>query len=180
MTWALLPAAGSGRRFGGEVPKQYLHAAGKPLIEHALDALLSHPGVDGVVVALAADDARWPDWTSLHGKPVITCSGGGERADSVLAALRALPGALRFGIFSNSFRPMYMNIAFLMKAREILRFQILLVVITKLFLRLKLIRAFALSLRRDDLSWRIFLIMKNALKSCEKLNQKRTNQQNCD
>ena len=80
----------------------------------------------------------------------------------------------------HSFRPMYMNIAFLMKAREILRFQILLVVITKLFLRLKLIRAFALSLRRDDLSWRIFLIMKNALKSCEKLNQKRTNQQNCD
>ena len=60
-----------------------------------------------------------------------------------------------------------------MKAREILRFQILLVVITKLFLRLKLIRAFALSLRRDDLSWRIFLIMKNALKSCEKLNQKK-------
>lgn len=64
--------------------------------------------------------------------------------------------------------------------KVILRFQILLVVITKLFLRLKLIRAFALSLRRDDLSWRIFLIMKNALKSCEKLNQKRTNQQNCD
>ena len=40
--WALLPAAGSGRRFGGEVPKQYLAAAGKPLVEHALGALLSH------------------------------------------------------------------------------------------------------------------------------------------
>ena len=91
MTWALLPAAGSGRRFGGEVPKQYLQAAGKPLIEHALDALLSHPAVDGVVVALAADDPHWPGWTSLHGKPVMTCIGGGERADSVLAALHALP-----------------------------------------------------------------------------------------
>ena len=91
MTWTLVPAAGSGRRFGGEVPKQYLRAAGKPLIEHALEALLSHPGVDGAVVALAEGDARWPGWTSLHGKPVITCSGGGERADSVLAALRALP-----------------------------------------------------------------------------------------
>jgi len=89
--WALVPAAGSGRRFGGEVPKQYLRAAGKPLIEHALDALLSHPGVDGVVVALAADDAHWPGWTSLQGKPVIACIGGGERADSVLAALQALP-----------------------------------------------------------------------------------------
>ena len=94
MTWALVPAAGSGRRFGGEVPKQYLRAAGKPLIEHALDALLSHPGVDGAVVALAEGDARWPGWTSLHGKPVITCSGGGERADSVLAALRALPAGV--------------------------------------------------------------------------------------
>lgn len=91
MTWALLPAAGSGRRFGGEVPKQYLVAAGKPLIEHALEALLSHPCIDGVVVALAVDDVRWPGWTSRHGKPVLTCIGGGERADSVLAALRALP-----------------------------------------------------------------------------------------
>ncbi len=91
MTWALVPAAGSGRRFGSDVPKQYLQAAGKPLIEHALAALLSHPGIDGVVVALAADDARWPGWTRLHGKPVVTCIGGGERADSVLAALHALP-----------------------------------------------------------------------------------------
>lgn len=91
MTWALVPAAGSGRRFGGEVPKQYLHAAGKPLIEHALEALLSHPGIDGAVVALAAGDPLWPGWTTLHGKPVVACSGGGERADSVLAALQALP-----------------------------------------------------------------------------------------
>ncbi len=89
--WALVPAAGSGRRFGGAVPKQYLQAAGKPLIAHALDALLSHHAIDGAVVALAAHDAHWPGWTSLHGKPVLTCAGGGERADSVLAALRALP-----------------------------------------------------------------------------------------
>lgn len=91
MSWALVPAAGSGRRFGGEVPKQYLHAAGKPLIAHALDALLAHPRIDGAVVALAEGDPRWPGWTSLQGKPVIACIGGGERADSVLAALRALP-----------------------------------------------------------------------------------------
>lgn len=94
MTWALVPAAGSGRRFGGEVPKQYLQAAGKPLIEHALSALLAHPAVHGAVVALAADDARWACWTHMHGKPVVACIGGGERADSVLAALRALPAAV--------------------------------------------------------------------------------------
>lgn len=92
MSWALVPAAGSGRRFGAGIPKQYLHAAGKPLIEHALDALLSHDGIEGAVVALAADDLHWPGWTTLHGKPVLACVGGGERADSVLAALHALPG----------------------------------------------------------------------------------------
>ncbi len=91
MSWALVPAAGSGRRFGGEIPKQYLQIAGRTLLEHALTALLAHPDVDGVVVALAEDDPRWPGWTQLCGKPVLACIGGAERADSVLATLRALP-----------------------------------------------------------------------------------------
>jgi 2-C-methyl-D-erythritol 4-phosphate cytidylyltransferase len=90
--WAIIPAAGRGTRFGGGVPKQYLQLAGRPLIGHALDALLAHPRVAGAMVALAADDGRWPGWTTLHGKPLLRCVGGGERADSVLAALHALPG----------------------------------------------------------------------------------------
>ncbi|GAB3089499.1 2-C-methyl-D-erythritol 4-phosphate cytidylyltransferase [Lysobacter terrae] len=89
--WAVIPAAGRGTRFGGEVPKQYLEVAGQPLIAHALDALLSHPRVTGAMVALSADDLLWPGWTERQGKPVLRCVGGGERADSVLAALHALP-----------------------------------------------------------------------------------------
>ena len=93
--WAVLPAAGRGTRFGGDIPKQYLEAGGQPLIAHALDALLAHPRVAGAVVALAVDDLRWPGWTTRHGKPVLRCEGGGERADSVLAALRAVPADTR-------------------------------------------------------------------------------------
>ena len=91
--WAVLPAAGKGTRFGGRIPKQYLELAGKPVIRHALEAVLAHPGVTGAVVALAADDAFWPGWQELVGKPVLRCTGGTERADSVLAALRAIPDA---------------------------------------------------------------------------------------
>ncbi|MGV8940835.1 MAG: 2-C-methyl-D-erythritol 4-phosphate cytidylyltransferase [Lysobacter sp.] len=91
MIWAVIPAAGRGTRFGGQLPKQYLEISGRPLLAHALDALFADPRVDGAMVALAADDDRWPGWTSLHGKPVLRCTGGGERADSVLAALQALP-----------------------------------------------------------------------------------------
>ncbi|MDR7134682.1 2-C-methyl-D-erythritol 4-phosphate cytidylyltransferase [Lysobacter niastensis] len=89
--WAVIPAAGRGTRFGGDVPKQYLEVAGRPLIAHALQALLAHPRVAGAMVALSPDDARWPGWKQWNGKPVMRCVGGGERADSVLAALRALP-----------------------------------------------------------------------------------------
>lgn len=112
MTWAIVPAAGRGSRFGGDVPKQYLAAAGRPLLEHALRALLAHPVVKGVVVALAADDARWPGWESLEGKPVRTCTGGDERAASVLAGLAALPESVRaddFVLVHDAARP---NLAF--------------------------------------------------------------------
>lgn len=93
--WAVVPAAGRGARFGGEVPKQYLDVAGEPLLAHTLRALLAHPNVQGAVVVLAAEDARWPGWSELSGKPVRTCVGGQARADSVLAGLAALPGDVR-------------------------------------------------------------------------------------
>ncbi|MCA0196580.1 MAG: 2-C-methyl-D-erythritol 4-phosphate cytidylyltransferase [Proteobacteria bacterium] len=93
--WAVLPAAGRGARFGGERPKQYLEVAGRPLMAHALDALLAHSGVAGVMVALAADDPWWPGWTEYGGRPLLTCIGGDNRAASVLAALQALPESVR-------------------------------------------------------------------------------------
>ena len=93
--WAVVPAAGRGSRFGGERPKQYLEVAGRPLLAHTLDALLAHPGVAGVVLALAADDPLWPGWHEFSGRPLLTCVGGDSRAGSVLAALQVLPDAVR-------------------------------------------------------------------------------------
>lgn len=90
--WAVVPAAGRGSRMGTELPKQYLQLAGRTVLEHTLSALLSHPQIDGVTVALSANDPHWPSMESMHGKPIVAVTGGAERADSVLAALRhALP-----------------------------------------------------------------------------------------
>lgn len=93
--WVVVPAAGRGTRFGSELPKQYLEVAGRPLIAHTLDALLSHPSVGGAVVVLAEDDRHWRGVEWSDGKPVMTCIGGAERADSVLAGLNALPETVR-------------------------------------------------------------------------------------
>jgi len=95
MTWAIVPAAGRGARFGGERPKQYMHVAGRTVLEHTLRALLGHPEVAGAVVVLAADDVYWPGWRELEDKPVLTCTGGAERADSVLEGLAALPDSVQ-------------------------------------------------------------------------------------
>jgi len=91
MFWAIVPAAGRGARFGGEVPKQYLDVGGRSVLAHTLEALLSHPRIAGAVVALSADDPRWPGWREVAARPVIACVGGASRAESVLAALCALP-----------------------------------------------------------------------------------------
>jgi 2-C-methyl-D-erythritol 4-phosphate cytidylyltransferase len=99
VTWVVVPAAGRGVRFGGELPKQYLQVAGEPLIAHSLRALFAHPGVKGAVVALAAGDAHWQGWSDGSGRPVIACIGGGTRAESVLAGLAALPDEVRADAF---------------------------------------------------------------------------------
>lgn len=88
--WCVVPAAGRGTRVGGDVPKQYLPLAGKPLLTHTLDRLAAHPHIAGLVVVLAFADRYWPGQTEIGGKRVLVATGGDERADSVLAGLHAL------------------------------------------------------------------------------------------
>lgn len=89
--FAIVPAAGSGARFGAELPKQYLPIAGQPLIFHTLLALCRSPRIDRVLVVLAPDDAYWStyDWQALGPKLETVYAGGATRAESVLAGLRA-------------------------------------------------------------------------------------------
>jgi len=88
--WAVVPAAGSGRRMAAEVPKQYLKLNGVPILEHTLRALLACPDLRGVVVVLDPTDRRADAIPSLSDPRVTTASGGAERADSVLAGLEAI------------------------------------------------------------------------------------------
>ncbi len=90
--WAVVPAAGSGRRIGADTPKQYLELNGKAMLQWTLEALLSHPRIEGVVIVLAGDDAYWHTLTLTTDKPVVTVTGGQEREASVNNGLQALLG----------------------------------------------------------------------------------------
>ncbi|MEO7323735.1 MAG: 2-C-methyl-D-erythritol 4-phosphate cytidylyltransferase [Dokdonella sp.] len=89
--WCVVPAAGSGTRFGAELPKQYVMLAGRPLLMWTLQGLAASPDIAGLMIALAADDRHWPKIETISGKPVRTTVGAAERSGSVLAGLRALP-----------------------------------------------------------------------------------------
>jgi len=90
----VVPAAGSGSRFGGEVPKQFVPLAGRPLVVHTLARLASFDEVDEVVIAVAPDQMETMQ-ALLRENQLGTCRvtvGGASRAESVLKGLDALSG----------------------------------------------------------------------------------------
>lgn len=88
-----MPAAGSGRRFGAPVPKQYLDLAGRAVIEHALAPFLADSRCRGIVVALDPDDSRFSGLKLASESRIRTVEGGAQRCDSVRHALAAIAGA---------------------------------------------------------------------------------------
>ena len=92
-TTALIVAAGKGLRAGGELPKQYRHVGGAPLLRHAAQRLLAHPGIDAVCVIINPDDRALYD-AAIAGlglpEPI---PGGATRQDSARAGLEALAAA---------------------------------------------------------------------------------------
>jgi len=57
--WAVVPAAGVGRRMQAGLPKQYLLLNGRRVIDWTLEVLLAEPRIRGLCVALGDEDPFW-------------------------------------------------------------------------------------------------------------------------
>jgi 2-C-methyl-D-erythritol 4-phosphate cytidylyltransferase len=90
-SWAVVPAAGSGRRMGAAVAKQHLLLCGRPLVAHALAPLLACTDIRAVVLVVAANDEHWRE-TVRPDDRLLFATGGAERCHSVLNGLAALGG----------------------------------------------------------------------------------------
>src|SRR2546430_10923807 len=82
--WLVMPAAGAGRRFGENIPKQYADLHGRTVMEWSLAPFLYDSRCLRVVVVLGPNDSFWP--TVAARLPDVT---GATRASeaSVAAAL---------------------------------------------------------------------------------------------
>lgn len=87
---ALIVAAGQGKRFGGEVPKQYLPLGGRPLLSHSLRALALHPDVTAVRAVINPDFRHAYDEAAAGLSLLAPVAGGAERQDSVRQGLESL------------------------------------------------------------------------------------------
>ncbi|HHJ12883.1 MAG TPA: 2-C-methyl-D-erythritol 4-phosphate cytidylyltransferase [Gammaproteobacteria bacterium] len=94
--WALVPAAGLGRRMGGGPPKQWLELGGRSVLAHSLEALGALPGLAGLVLVTAPAPEPDPRVERLLQRfcacPAWRVDGGSERCHSVLNGLDALAG----------------------------------------------------------------------------------------
>lgn len=89
--WAILPAAGIGRRMGAAIPKQYLQLNGLAVIEHSLKLLSCLPQLKQITVVVHPDDQHWGDIDlDSFASEIVTVVGGDERGQSVLNGLRSL------------------------------------------------------------------------------------------
>lgn len=103
---AVVLAAGSGRRLGSDVPKQFLQICERPMLHHCLRAFESCAAVDSVVVALPPEDAGAEVDLSEFPKVVARVPGGSTRQESLQRTLEALPEAARTVMVHDAARPL--------------------------------------------------------------------------
>ena len=103
-------AGGSSERFGGELPKQYIEIAGKPLLSHTIEKFEKADSVDSIVLVVAEDYLAYTsenivDPFDFHKVSKIV-SGGESRRESVLNGLKSLSSSTSYVAIHDAARPL--------------------------------------------------------------------------
>ena len=111
MNVAVILAGGSGNRFGGDRPKQFLKVAGKMIIEHTIDIFENNDKIDEI--AIVCKEEFIPDVEQMvidnqFRKVGKILHGGRERYHSSLSAINAYPDDVNL-IFHDAVRPLLNN-----------------------------------------------------------------------
>lgn len=106
---ALVPAAGAGRRVGGEIPKQFRALKGKPLLAHTLQRLQECPLIDAIYPIVQREEVAYCQREVVvpYGleKVVEVVAGGPERQDSVYEGFCRLRGRPDLVLIHDGVRP---------------------------------------------------------------------------
>jgi len=108
-TAVLLLAAGSGSRFGGDIPKQYVEVAGKAIVLHTLEHLAAEARISVIQPVVAAGDLHFAELIKAQDYPfeiLSAVTGGAERSLSMQRGLDALPQDVELVAVHDAARPL--------------------------------------------------------------------------
>jgi 2-C-methyl-D-erythritol 4-phosphate cytidylyltransferase len=88
--WGIVPAAGTGKRFAAELPKQFHRIGDKLIADHTLSRLLGISKLQKILVPCDINAEQWAQVSAVADRRVELLGGGAERVHSVLNGLRAL------------------------------------------------------------------------------------------
>lgn len=93
MNSAIIVAAGTGTRFGGDTPKQFVNLAGRPILLRSIEKFDLCGGIDAIVVVVAREFVELTRGlleAEKFTKPVEVVAGGATRAESTANGLNAV------------------------------------------------------------------------------------------
>jgi 2-C-methyl-D-erythritol 4-phosphate cytidylyltransferase/2-C-methyl-D-erythritol 2,4-cyclodiphosphate synthase len=108
----VIPAGGSGSRFGHDRPKQFLDLAGSPILVRTCRAFLDLELIRTVVVAAPAAHLRSTIdllnayLSTPHLDELLVTTGGGSRQESVRNGLAHLPASIELVLVHDAARPL--------------------------------------------------------------------------
>jgi len=87
---AIIPAAGSGKRFGHKIAKQYQSINNEKVLDITLKAFIRASRVKKILLIISPEDEQFKNLNSINNDKVIVIDGGDERQLSVNNGLRFL------------------------------------------------------------------------------------------
>lgn len=105
----IIPAAGSGKRLGTELPKPFLKVNGKTILQHTLENFNGVSGLSQVVISTSEAFVEQSNKILTELFPEIETKivlGGKERQDSIVNAVKALSEEIKFVAIHDAVRPL--------------------------------------------------------------------------
>lgn len=109
-TAAIIVAAGSSRRFGGELPKQFKTVCGRPLLAWTIDRFEKADSINNVIVVVAEEHLLHTSENIVDrfgfAKVTKIVIGGDTRPESVFKGLQSLPISTNYVAIHDGARPL--------------------------------------------------------------------------
>ena len=104
----IIPAAGAGKRMGGNQKKQYLHLKGKPVLYHTIKAFNAHPLITEIILVAPIDELEFIrlEIATEFDKISAIVAGGKERQDSVMNGLAKVSESATIILVHDGVRPL--------------------------------------------------------------------------